>query len=266
VISASAPAKINLAIVVGPTRPDGLHEVATLLQRIDLADTVYLEPAPELAVEGFPQDTLVRAALEEIAASAGVEPRWRARIEKNIPVASGLGGGSSDAATALRLACRLLDDPLSPARVHAIAAGLGVDVPFFLTEGPRLATGTGTTLEPVALPQDYTVVVVLPDGEHKPSTAEIYGRFHGADGFEKRRAMVLEVAAAGEGADLAALPPNDLASSPVSRRLMDIGAFRADVSGAGPAVYGLFADRGLAEAAAAELEGLGRSWLATPAW
>src|SRR3984893_13160975 len=99
----NAHAKINLALVVGPIRADGKHEVVTVLQRIDLADEITLESADELAVAGFDGDTIVRAALESLAAAAGVEPRWRARIEKRIPVAAGLGGGSSDAAAALRL-------------------------------------------------------------------------------------------------------------------------------------------------------------------
>jgi 4-diphosphocytidyl-2-C-methyl-D-erythritol kinase len=265
-ISAPAPAKINLALVVGPTRPDGLHEVATLLQRVDLADTVSLEPARELVVEGFSEDTLVRSALAELAAAAGVEPRWRARLEKRIPVASGLGGGSSDAATALRLACRLLDDPPPHCRLHAISARLGVDVAFFLADGPQLGTGTGTTLDPVALPQDYTVLLLLPEGARKSSTAEIYARFEGEAGFDERRARVLQVAAAGRDADLAALPPNDLARSPFATKLLELGAFRADVSGAGPAVYGLFAGREDAERAAEALAGVGPTWLTTPAW
>jgi len=265
-ISAAAPAKINLALVVGPKRPDGLHEVVTLLQRIDLADTVSLEHAAALSVEGFEGDTLVGDALVAIAAAAGVEPRWRARIEKRVPVAAGLGGGSSDAATALRLACELLADPVPPERLHKIAASLGVDVPFFLAEGPQLATGTGTTLQPVDLPQDYTVLLLLPKDVWKPSTAEIYGRFDGAAGFEERRARVLEAVAARRTADLATLPPNDLAGSPLSGRLLELGAFRADVSGAGPMLYGLFARRGDAELAAAAVERLGDSWLATPAW
>lgn len=265
-ISAPAPAKVNLALVVGPTRSDGMHEVATLLQRIDLADTVSLEPAAELTVDGFSDDTLVRAALVEIAAAAGVEPRWCARLEKRIPVAAGLGGGSSDAATALRLACELIDDPPPPERLRAIGGRLGVDVAFFLTEGPQLGTGTGTTLAPVDLPQDYTVLLLLPAGATKPSTGEIYGRFDGADGFEERRARVLEIASSGQAADLAALPPNDLAASPLAGRLSDLGAFRADVSGAGPAVYGLFTNRDEAEGAAAAIEDLGETWLAAPAW
>ena len=101
---APAAAKINLALVVGPPRDDGKHEVLTVLQRIDLVDRIQLEEASELLVEGFAGDTLVGDALEELARVAEVEPRWRVRIEKRIPVAAGLGGGSSDAATALRLA------------------------------------------------------------------------------------------------------------------------------------------------------------------
>jgi 4-diphosphocytidyl-2-C-methyl-D-erythritol kinase len=265
-ISAAAPAKINLALVVGPTRPDGMHEVATLLQRIDLADTVSLEPAAALSVEGFEGDTLVRDALVAVAEAVGVEPSWRARVEKRIPVAAGLGGGSSDAATALRLACELIPEPPPPDRLNAIAASLGVDVPFFLADGPQLATGTGTTLEPVELPQDYTVLLLLPKDVQKLSTAEVYGRFNGAAGFEQRRARVVEAVAAGRHADLAALPPNDLAGSPLSTRVLELGAFRAGVSGAGPTVYGLFARRGDAERAVASVESLGEIWLATPAW
>src|SRR5262249_15015847 len=101
---APAPAKINLALVVGPLRDDGKHEVLTVLQRIDLVDRIELGEASEFRVEGFVGDTLVGSALSELARAAGVEPRWHVRIEKSIPVAAGLGGGSSDAATALRLA------------------------------------------------------------------------------------------------------------------------------------------------------------------
>ncbi len=265
-ISAPAPAKINLALVVGPTRPDGLHEVATIMQRLALADTGSLEPAPALRVEGFADDTIVRAALAAVAAAAGVEPRWRARIEKRIPVAAGLGGGSSDAATAIKLASELLASPLPAATLHTLAASLGADVPFFLEPGPKLATGVGTTLEPLELPQGYAVVLLLPRGEIKQSTAAVYRRFDGGEGFPERRAAVLEIAAAGRGADLAALPANDLARSPLAARLRELGAFRAEVSGAGPALYGLFGDAAAAAHAAAELEPLGRVLLTTPAW
>jgi 4-diphosphocytidyl-2-C-methyl-D-erythritol kinase len=265
-----ATAKINLALVVGPQREDGKHEVATVLQRIDLADRVELRAAAELHVRGFAEDTLVRAALSGLAETARVEPRWEATITKRIPVASGLGGGSSDAATALRLANGLLDEPLPDARLAELARTLGADVPFFLTEGPQLGLEDGAELSPLDLPQDYYVVLVHPAGERKRSTADVYAAFDeraGAKGFRNRRATLRRALAAIEHArDLAELPPNDLASSPVADQLLALGAFRADVSGAGPAVYGLFMRREQAVAARRALDQVGRTWLTVPAW
>src|SRR5215213_8509175 len=194
---APATAKLNLALVVGRPRSNGLHEVATVLQRIDLADRIQVEAAEGLRVQGFAGDTLVRSALEQLAAAAGREPRWRARIWKHVPVAAGLGGGSSDAATALRLANEALPEPLDAKRLHELAAALGAD------RRPR---------------------------------------------------------------DLAALPSNDLAPSPHADRMRELGAFRADVSGAGPVVYGLFLHRAQAVAAERVLRRLGRTWVTVPTW
>lgn len=267
---APATAKLNLALVVGPARDDGRHEVATVLQRLDLADRVAVEPAPALKVDGFGDDTLVRRALEGLAGAAGVEPGWRARIWKQVPVAAGLGGGSSDAATALRLANATLPEPLPPERLHELGASLGADVPFFLAQGPQLGTGTGTELAPLDLPQDYWVVLLLPKGERKESTADVYAAFDardGAKGFEERRAQLRRaLAEARRPRDLAGLPANDLATSPDAERLLQLGAFRADVSGAGPCVYGLFLQREQALAAQRELRSRGRAWLTVPAW
>lgn len=264
--SAAAHAKINLGLAVGARGPDGYHEVATLLQRLELADTVSVEAASGIEVTGFPDDTLVGAALTALAEAAGGRAGFRARIEKRIPVAAGLGGGSSDAASALLLGNALLEEPLPPARLAALAARLGSDVPFFLEPGPQLATGTGTTLAPAPLPQDYAVLLLLPHGQEKASTASVYAGYAGAAGFEQRRAALLAAAAAGPAADLGALPGNDLAASEHSARLRACGAFRAEVSGAGPTLYGLFAQRAAAEAAAAELADLGEIWLTGPAW
>lgn len=264
--SATAPAKLNLALVVGPQRRDGKHEVATVLQRLALADTIELEPADELAVEGFPEDTLVRGALEALAMRAGVRMNWHARITKEIPVAAGLGGGSSDAATALRLANPTLERPLGPDDLARLAGALGADVPFFLADGPQLGTADGSTLEPLELPQEYAVLLVLPHGERKPSTGAVYEDFYrrgGSRGFAARRARLN---AALSPPDLAALPPNDLASSPLAGELRARGAFRADVSGAGPVVYGLFVDAEVARSAEAELRSRGRTWITRPEW
>ena len=258
-----AHAKINLALVVGPVRPDGKHEVATILQRIDLVDRIALRRKPGLEVTGYPDDVLVRTALLALAEAAGIEPHWSVEIDKRIPVGAGLGGGSSDAATALRLANTTLIEPLPAEGLHALAAGLGADVPFFLAPGPQLGTGDGSELAPVDLASDYTVVLVLPTGVEKSSTGSVYDAFSGEDGFFDRRAALY---AALESGDIEALPRNDLAFSPVADELRELGAFRADVSGAGPAVYGLFTKEEQAEAAREALAHRGQTWLAKPAW
>lgn len=252
-----APAKLNLALVVGPVRDDGKHEVATVMERLALADAVAVRRAGATRVTGFVDDSLVRGALDAVTHAAGGASRFEARIEKRIPVAAGLGGGSSDAAAALRLANELLDPPLPRETLARIAASLGADVPFFLGPGAQLGTGDGTTLRQVELPRDYVVLLALPTGVVKSSTAEVYRAFDardGAAGFDERRAALV---AALEGLDdceaLARFPRNDLASSPLSATLLRHGAFRADVTGAGPAVYGLFGDERDAERAAAAI-------------
>jgi 4-diphosphocytidyl-2-C-methyl-D-erythritol kinase len=267
---APATAKLNLTLLVGPRREDGNHEVATVLQRLDLADRVAVEPARMLRVEGFREDTLVRRALEGLAEAAGTEQRWRARLWKRIPVTAGLGGGSSDAATALRLANESLAEPLDPDALRELAAGLGADVPFFLTEGPQLGEGAGGDLRPLDLPQDYWVLLVLAHGAGKQSTAAVYDEFDrrsGADGYPERREQLDEALARIERPrDLAALPPNDLASSPLAGELHELGAFRADVTGAGPTVYGLFHHRRHALAAERTVRARGRTWITVPTW
>jgi 4-diphosphocytidyl-2-C-methyl-D-erythritol kinase len=267
---APAPAKINLALVVGPLRDDGKHELVTIYQRVGLSDRIDVEPAASFRVDGFLADTLVRGALEALAARADVEPRWRVHIEKRLPVAAGLGGGSSDAATALRLANATLPDPLPAADLHELAATLGADVPFFLAEGPQLGTGDGTELAPLDVPQDFWILLLLPHDVQKQSTAAVYTAFDaqdGAAGFDERRDAVHEaLASLRRPRDLDALPANDLATSPLADELRARGAFRADVSGAGPTVYGLFHHKPAAQAAQRALKRLGRSWITTPAW
>jgi 4-diphosphocytidyl-2-C-methyl-D-erythritol kinase len=269
-----AAAKINLALVVGGRRADGLHELATVMQRVDLCDDVELEPADGLEVSGFSEDTIVRAALERLAEAAGAAPAWRARIRKRIPPAAGLGGGSADAAAALALANPTLAVPLPRGRLLKVAASLGADVPFFLDPGPKLAEGAGERLTPLELPQDYWVVIALPRRARKRATADVYRRFDhlgAASGFEERRDALLEsLAAVRRPRDFAALPPNDLAEAAqrgtLAAELRAAGAFRADLSGAGPAVYGLFHRLEQAKAAAARCRDEGRTWVAAPVW
>lgn len=271
---ARAFAKINLGLVVGPLRSDGKHEIVTVLQRVDLHDVLDIGRTGDarIVIEGFAEDTLVRRSLELLGATSSVPPGWRVRLEKRIPVAAGLGGGSSDAATALRLANELSDRLLSAEQLHAIAAQVGSDVPFFLTEGAKLATGDGTDLEPVGLPQDYWIVLALPHGEHKESTTDIYravdaGR--AAAEFETRRRAVREaLRTLEEPRQLADLPRNYLAPyaalSQIGAELVALGAFRADVSGAGPTVYGLFELEKDARYAERSLRRRARTWLTRP--
>jgi 4-diphosphocytidyl-2-C-methyl-D-erythritol kinase len=263
-----AAAKINLALVVGPLRDDGKHELATVYQRIALTDEIELRLAQRTEVTGFPDDTLVSRALAELAGNGDV--RLAARITKRIPVAGGLGGGSADAAAALQLGNTLLQRPLPLERLHEIAARLGADVPFFLRDGPHLGTADGTELQPLDLPQDYWILLVLPRDSAKSSTADMYAHFddrNGAHGFDARREHLLATLhAVRRPRDLAALPPNDLAASPLADELRDLGAFRADVSGAGPTVYGLFLHRAQATQAESRIARHGRTWLTAPAW
>jgi 4-diphosphocytidyl-2-C-methyl-D-erythritol kinase len=150
-----------------------------------------------------------------------------------------------------------------------MAASLGADVPFFLHDGPRLGTGDGTALQPLDLPRDYTVLLALPHGVTKRSTADIYAAFDartGTVGFgERRQQLLVALGRIRRVDDLAGLPPNDLASSPLRTELRSLGAIRADVSGAGPVVYGLFADPVVAERAADAVADRAATWLTTPA-
>jgi 4-diphosphocytidyl-2-C-methyl-D-erythritol kinase len=263
---APAAAKINLALVVGPPRADGRHELVTVYQRVALCDRLAVERARSVHVEGFADDTLVQRALEAVADGTG----FRAEITKRIPVAAGLGGGSSDAATALRLGNALRDEPISDADLHDVARELGADIPFFLVDGPQLGMGDGTELAPLELPQDYWVLLVLPKGGAKSSTHDVFASFDariGARGYEQRRDQLLAALRdVRRPRDLAALPPNDLATSPLTDELRALGAFRADVTGAGPAVYGLFLHGEHARVAQRRMSSSGRTWLTTPAW
>jgi 4-diphosphocytidyl-2-C-methyl-D-erythritol kinase len=261
-----AAAKINLALVVGPRRPDGRHELVTVYQRVALSDRLAIRRASDIRVEGFDGDTLVARALEHVADGGG----YHAKITKRIPVAAGLGGGSSDAATALRLGNALRAEPLPDDLLYAAAQELGADVPYFLVDGPQLGTGDGTDLAPLDLPQDYWVVLVLPSGATKSSTGDVFAAFDARDGeagfAERRSALLAALDGVRRPRDLAALPQNDLASSPLTAGFLERGAFRADVTGAGPTVYGLFLHEDVARSAQRDMSPKGRTWLTTPAW
>jgi len=162
-----APAKINLFLKVLYQRPDGYHEIESLMQAVSLFDRLTFSPASKIIVQTrgakiAQKDNLVTKALLLLQKYAGIKKGLRVVIDKNIPTAAGLGGGSSDAATALLGACRLWQIPLSLSELSYLGAQIGSDVPFFFTSGQALAAGRGEKLAPLSFPTDYFLVLACP--------------------------------------------------------------------------------------------------------
>jgi 4-diphosphocytidyl-2-C-methyl-D-erythritol kinase len=175
-----APAKINWTLEVLGKRPDGYHEVRTVLQTIALCDWITLLPARELSIapgDGGPppDDNLAYRAAARLREAAGVRAGARIAIEKRVPLAAGLGGGSSDAAAVLRGLRALWALDVSDEELAAIAAGLGSDVPFFLRGGTALASGRGEVCAPLPDPAPQRLVIAWPDRPAPPDkTARMY--------------------------------------------------------------------------------------------
>lgn len=261
-----APAKINLCLFLGGTRADGRHELVSVMQSLAWGDDVTLEPAAADAVvcPGVEGPNLAEAALRAVRARTGWRTPVRLTIDKRIPVAAGLGGGSADAAASLRLAGR--EAGIAPEELFALAEGLGADVPAQVRPGRALATGAGEVLEHLPPPPSFGVLV-LPSA-HALSTADVYRE---ADRLELSHAPAdlaarLDEVRTGLGKGPFGLSPellvNDLGVA--ARRLCPsidadldlaraLGADVAMVSGSGPTVLGLFADPAGARAAADEL-------------
>jgi 4-diphosphocytidyl-2-C-methyl-D-erythritol kinase len=162
-----APAKINLYLKVLYKRPDGYHEIDTLMQAVSLFDRLTFHPDSKFRVltKGHPipqKDNLVTKTLLLLQEYTGLKKGIRVVIEKKIPVAAGLGGGSSDAATALLGACRLWQLPLSISELSYLGAQIGSDVPFFFTSGQARARGRGEKLGELSLSTDYSMVLACP--------------------------------------------------------------------------------------------------------
>ncbi|MFZ3333637.1 MAG: 4-(cytidine 5'-diphospho)-2-C-methyl-D-erythritol kinase, partial [Candidatus Acidiferrales bacterium] len=163
-------AKINLSLHVVGKRADGYHELRTIFQAISLRDTLELSltPEPGIFVEtnvaelSSGPDNLVYRAVEAIGCEIGFRGGIRAKLEKAIPMARGLGGGSSDAAAALIGTLRLTKKRVPLERLLEIAAGLGADVPFFLFGGRALAVNRGDEIYPLPNAPSRTILVVSP--------------------------------------------------------------------------------------------------------
>jgi 4-diphosphocytidyl-2-C-methyl-D-erythritol kinase len=183
-LSINAPAKVNLFLGVGPTRPDGYHSVRTVLHTLDYADTVVLTPADQLTLScepdvGVPaEQNLAYRAAREFASRFDVDVVIDIRIAKRIPWGAGLGGGSSDAAAVLAGLAFWARLPLDDPRLVDVARSLGVDVPFLLGGGAALMGGRGDELERRIEPLEAPVVIVKPDAA--VPTAEAYAAFDAA--------------------------------------------------------------------------------------
>lgn len=162
-----APAKINLYLKVLYKRPDGYHEIDTVMQAVSLFDRLNFSPDSKIRVltkgRRIPtEDNLVTKALRLLQEYTGLKKGIRVVIEKKIPIAAGLGGGSSDAATALLGACRLWQIPLSTSELGYLGAQIGSDVPFFFSSGQARARGRGEKLAELSLPADYSIALACP--------------------------------------------------------------------------------------------------------
>ena len=262
-----AYAKLNLVLHVGRRRDDGMHPVCTLVASIDLADEVLAEPRESgedtVECEGVPGDNLAARALAEFRSRAGKElPPLAITIRKRVPVAAGLGGGSADAAAALRIANQLAGHPLGREELVRLAAGLGSDVPSQLDPRHALVQGAGERIEPVSLPS--LAAILIPDDEGL-STGAVYAELDRIDGArEGLDPAPLHRLTASSPHELSQALQNDLQPAALSLRpdlqdrldaLLAAGALGAAVSGSGPTCFGLFADRAAAERAAEGLPG-----------
>ena len=286
-----APAKINLGLRIVGRRPDGYHELESLFAVLDLADELELEveraDAPSVALRlespdsGAPADTsnlapadasnLAARAAELFLAETGLALRVAIALRKQTPVAAGLGGGSSDAATVLRALAAFAPDALAPDRLAKLALRLGADVPFFLDPRAAFVRGIGERIEPVrGLPE---LPLVLANPGEPLATREVFRVYD-----------VLHPDAARTAAPIGAVPDftrlhgdpsawsawlhNDL--EPAALRLCPaIGRLRSELtargaravglSGSGPTLFGIFESHAAARAAAA-------APLRSPAW
>jgi 4-diphosphocytidyl-2-C-methyl-D-erythritol kinase len=252
-----APGKVNLCLFVGPMRPDGRHEVVTLLESVSLADEVTVSVADaghdEVSCPGVDGPNIVARALSGLRERGWDGPPLRVVISKGVPVAGGMGGGSADAAAVLR-AARLLS-PIDDATLASLAASLGADVPSQLRPGLSLGTGAGDVVERRE-PLSAHALVIVPQAFSLP-TAAVYREADrlGLPRDEPDLARRLQAVRAGGMPELV----NDLEPAALSLRpeigvaldaVRAAGAEVAMVSGSGPTVFGLFGGAGATARAA----------------
>ncbi len=261
-----SPAKINLCLHVLGRRADGYHELAMAMQRVGLYDSVRIRIVAKGLIRVASQGVVLAPGEENIAAraarlflaeadaDAGVE----IAIEKRIPIAAGLGGGSSNAATVLLGLNELLNCGFDNERLQGLGAQLGADVPFFIYQQPAWATGIGTRLAPLPpLPQ---VAYLLVNPGIAVSTEAVYQSLQLTKGGELASLPRFSVVTRD---DLCAALHNDLESVTLSRypllqqikdRLLRVGALGALMSGSGATIFGVFENLAAADKAGRQLQ------------
>lgn len=272
-----SPCKVNLVLNVLGRRPDGFHELETVMHPIPWTDRLELArggSSIELSCNrpDLPTDTtnlVVRAALA-FRDAAHVADGVRIRLEKRIPLAAGLGGGSSNAATTLLGLNDLFGRPLDPARIQDLAAALGSDVPFFLHATPALATGRGEKIEPLdwfpALSGCWVLLVHpgfgIPTAWAYRELARFPAALNGEAGRARRAIAVLRSEAAlvqAQSALYNSLEAPAFAKYPILEIYLDFmrssGAIACRMSGSGSATFALFLSEGLAREAQAAFAG-----------
>ncbi len=263
------PAKVNLYLRVVGRRPDGYHEVVTVMQPLALADVLTVTlggegisltcDRPELP-QG--EENLVWRAARQFQEETGLKQGVRLSLAKQIPVAAGLGGGSSDAAGTLLALNDLAGKPLPQSRLHRLASLLGADVPFFLAREPAVGRGTGTQLSAVTL-LPYWYLLVNPGVPL--STRWVYENLDLAGG------PTLPASQAWDPEHPETWVGNDLGKVALKRfpelalllaGLSEAGAWCQGISGSGPTLFGLFRTREAAHQAGLRLRRTFRGWLA----
>ena len=277
----TAPAKVNLALDILDTRPDGYHDMKMVMQTISLCDTVSAEETAagfELRTDGdfIPagKKTLEQRAAEAFFEAAGLPmPGLRVTLEKVTPAYAGLGGGSADVAALLRILRDTYAPELSTEELERIGFTVGSDMPFCVRGGTALAEGRGEVLTNLPPLPDCWFVLCKPDfGIPTPSL------FASVDGGElTRRPDIDGMRLALEAGDLAGvaarlgnvfekvLPEEYHEVFIIKKRLLELGALNAAMSGSGPTVFGIFAEQETARSAAAVLkETYQQTYLAVP--
>ena len=271
-----SPAKINLFLQVTGKRPDGYHELFSLMCCVSLFDTIHLHFGGNIIeIESshphipLNETNLAHKAASLFLKSLGVTDGVRITIEKSIPVSAGLGGGSSNAAGVLTGLNHHFDFPFSRDRLMSMGFSLGADVPFLLFQKPALATGIGEKLEGYPDPLPYHVVLVHPG--FRVSTAEVFQNLNLR--LTKCKKKFTKPSLKKTGYNISLHSCNDLEAVTAARypviksvkeQLLKQGASGALMSGSGPTVFGLFSDRKKADKA---MQAIGRHsrWNAYPA-